>query len=243
MPVVSISAFSMYGIMNTGFSTIGKPKKIGSLIWNTCVGSDSRPIWRNDGSFDRHRINARAIVAPVPPTLTNVVKKPLAVTYGSGWPAFMRRDVGREILQKNRRHDRVHRIVAIDPHRPQHRHQARIDEDARQRVQREYQRRERGADQRIDIDAQHEPDRPEEQDEKQSAASATRTTDTRPAARSRACGSPRSSRRTASARGPTTIAARIAVKRPCEPRPSMSSASVVASICSSRNDDERHRRR
>ena len=84
-----ISAFSTYGTMKTGFSTIGRPKKIGSLIWNTCVGSDSRLICRNDGSFDRHSISASAIVAPVPPTFTNVVKKPLAVTYGSGCPAFI----------------------------------------------------------------------------------------------------------------------------------------------------------
>ena len=28
--------------MKTGFSTIGRPKKIGSLIWKICVGSDRR---------------------------------------------------------------------------------------------------------------------------------------------------------------------------------------------------------
>ncbi len=62
--------------MNTGFSTIGRPKKMGSLIWNTWVGSDMRLTFRKPGSGEFHRTRARAIVAPVPPTLTNVVKKP-----------------------------------------------------------------------------------------------------------------------------------------------------------------------
>ena len=77
---VSISAFSRYGTMNTGFRTIGRPKKIGSLIWNTWVGNESRLTCRNPASFEFHRTSASAIVAPVPPTLTKVVKKPLAVT-------------------------------------------------------------------------------------------------------------------------------------------------------------------
>ena len=62
--------------MKTGFSTIGRPKKIGSLIWKTCVGSDRRLTLRKPGSAEFHRTSASAIVAPVPPTLTNVVKKP-----------------------------------------------------------------------------------------------------------------------------------------------------------------------
>jgi hypothetical protein len=47
VPAVSVSALSTYGTMNTGFSTIGSPKKIGSLIWNTCVGSERRLTLRN----------------------------------------------------------------------------------------------------------------------------------------------------------------------------------------------------
>ena len=62
--------------MKIGFSTIGRPKKIGSLIWNTCVGSDSRATLRIAGVLDRHSSSASASVAPVPPTFTKVVKKP-----------------------------------------------------------------------------------------------------------------------------------------------------------------------
>src|SRR2546430_9508220 len=79
VPVVRISAFRIYGIMKMGFSTIGKPKKIGSLIWKIWVGSEMRLTFRNPGSFEFHMIRASAIVAPVPPTLTKVVKKPFAV--------------------------------------------------------------------------------------------------------------------------------------------------------------------
>src|SRR5712671_494981 len=80
VPVVKISALRMYGIMKMGFSTIGKPKKIGSLIWKIWVGSEMRLTFRNPGSLEFHMMRARAMVAPVPPTLTNVVKKPQAVT-------------------------------------------------------------------------------------------------------------------------------------------------------------------
>ena len=49
-----------------------------TLLWS--VGSDARLILRNASSFDRHRTSASPMVAPVPPTLTKVVKNPLAVT-------------------------------------------------------------------------------------------------------------------------------------------------------------------
>ncbi len=76
VPAVRIMALSTYGIMKTGLSTMGKPKKIGSLIWKTCVGSESRLIFLKPGSFEFTMMSASAMVAPVPPTLTNVVKKP-----------------------------------------------------------------------------------------------------------------------------------------------------------------------
>ena len=69
-------------------STTGSPKKMGSLIWNTCVGNDIRLTARNPASRDRTSTSANAKVAPVPPTLTNVVKNPFAVACGMGCPAF-----------------------------------------------------------------------------------------------------------------------------------------------------------
>src|SRR5437870_4228576 len=74
VPVVRISALSMYGIMKMGFSTIGKPKKMGSLIPKICVGSERRLTFRKPGSFEFNMISARPIVAPVPPTFTKLVK-------------------------------------------------------------------------------------------------------------------------------------------------------------------------
>src|SRR3954462_9548828 len=78
----------MYGIIKIGFSTMGKPKKIGSLIWKTCVGSEMRLTFRNPGSFEFHMMRARAMGAPDPATVTNVVKKPFAVMDGNGSMAF-----------------------------------------------------------------------------------------------------------------------------------------------------------
>src|SRR6185503_8544248 len=72
--------------MKIGLRTIGRPKKIGSLIWNTCVGSDSRATLRYAESLERQSRSASARVAPVPPTFTNVVKKPYAVTNGGDCP-------------------------------------------------------------------------------------------------------------------------------------------------------------
>src|SRR6266576_1837116 len=72
-----------------GFSTMGNPKKIGSLIWKTWVGNEMRLTFRKPGSFEFHMMRASAMVAPVPPTLTKVVKKPLAVIYGKGSPALV----------------------------------------------------------------------------------------------------------------------------------------------------------
>src|SRR5882762_1804050 len=79
VPVVRMSAFRIYGIMKMGLSTMGKPKKIGSLIPKICVGSDMRLTFRKPGSLELSMINARAMVAPVPPTFTKVEKKPDAV--------------------------------------------------------------------------------------------------------------------------------------------------------------------
>ena len=75
------------------------------------------------GSLEFHSTSASAIVAPVPPTFTNVVKKPYAVTYGSGCPAVIAATLAGEVLQEDRRHDRVHGVVAIDPDRPEQRDQ------------------------------------------------------------------------------------------------------------------------
>src|SRR5213595_765000 len=80
VPVVRIKALRIYGVMKIGFSTMGNPKKIGSLIWKIWVGSEMRLTFRKPGSFEFQRIKASARVAPVPPTLTNMVKNPLAVT-------------------------------------------------------------------------------------------------------------------------------------------------------------------
>src|SRR2546429_611517 len=89
VPVVNINALRMYGTIKTGLRTMGKPKKIGSLIWKICVGNERRLTLRKPGSFEFHITMARAMVAPVPPTLTKVVKKPLAVIKGNGWPAVV----------------------------------------------------------------------------------------------------------------------------------------------------------
>src|SRR6266850_3536879 len=89
VPAVRIRALRIYGIMKIGFRTIGKPKKIGSLIWKIWVGREMRLTLRKPGSLELSMMRARAMVAPVPPTLTNVVKKPLAVMYGSGWPVVV----------------------------------------------------------------------------------------------------------------------------------------------------------
>ena len=62
---------------------------MGSLIWRICVGNDTRLTLRKPGSLEFHSTSASAMVAPVPPTLTKVVKKPLAVTYGSGRPCVV----------------------------------------------------------------------------------------------------------------------------------------------------------
>jgi len=43
---VRISALRMYGTMKMGLSTMGKPKKMGSLIWKIWVGSDRRLTFR-----------------------------------------------------------------------------------------------------------------------------------------------------------------------------------------------------
>ena len=42
----------MYGTMKIGFSTMGKPKKMGSLIWKICVGSEMRLTFRKPGSWN-----------------------------------------------------------------------------------------------------------------------------------------------------------------------------------------------
>src|SRR5436190_7591525 len=89
VPVVRISALRIYGTMNIGLRTMGKPKKIGSLIWKICVGSEMRLTFRNAGSRELNMISASAMVAPVPPTFTNVEKKPFAVMYGKGSPAVL----------------------------------------------------------------------------------------------------------------------------------------------------------
>ena len=69
--------------MRSGFKTIGRPKKSGSLIWKSWAGSESRDTLRATGSRELRSSSARAIVAPVPPTLTNVVKNPSAVVWGA----------------------------------------------------------------------------------------------------------------------------------------------------------------
>ena len=62
--------------MKIGFSTIGKPKKIGSLIWKIWVGRERRLTLRKPGSREFSMMRASAMVAPVPPTFTKVVKNP-----------------------------------------------------------------------------------------------------------------------------------------------------------------------
>ena len=72
--------------MRRGFKTIGRPKKSGSLIWKSCAGSESLATLRATGSRELRSSSARLIVAPVPPTLTKVVKNPSAVVWGAVCP-------------------------------------------------------------------------------------------------------------------------------------------------------------
>ncbi len=105
------------------------------------------------------------MVAPVPPTLTNVVKKPLAVTYGRGRPSAMAATFAARYCRKIGATIGVHGVVAVDPHGPEHGDEEGVHQDARQRVQGEHQRCEGGLHDVVDVDSEHEADQPEDDDE------------------------------------------------------------------------------
>jgi hypothetical protein len=93
--------------MKTGFSTIGSPKKIGSLIWKIWLGSESRLMLLKPASRDRH---SSSVSADVHERREEAVRGHVRQRQ----PLRHRRDVLGEILQKNRRDDRVHCVVAVD---------------------------------------------------------------------------------------------------------------------------------
>ena len=127
--------------MKMGFSTMGKPKKIGSLIWNIWVGSDRRLTFRKPGSLDpqdeRER-DGRSGAADVDEVGEETVGRHIRQRL----PGGHRFDVRRQVLEEDRRDDGVHGVVAIDADGPQQRDQEGIHQNAGQRVQGEDERRE-----------------------------------------------------------------------------------------------------
>ena len=73
-------------------------------------------------------------------------------------------------MEEDRRDDGIHGVVAIDADGPEQRDQEGIDQDARQRVQREDQRLEGGLHEVVNVHSQHEADHPEHQHQKEQRA-------------------------------------------------------------------------
>ena len=63
-------------IVGQGLVATGVAEALGTWLAKVGQGSETRLIFLKPGSFEFHRTRASASVAPVPPTLTKVVKNP-----------------------------------------------------------------------------------------------------------------------------------------------------------------------
>ena len=103
------------------------------------------------------------MVAPVPPTLTKVGEETVGGHIRQRLAGGHRFHVRGQVLEKDRRDDGIHGVVAIDADGPEQRDQEGIHQNARQRVQGEDQRLESGLHEVVNVHSQHKADHPEHQ--------------------------------------------------------------------------------